>query len=120
MLLEVLGKSLDTWIYSANNPRAFSNRRIKPVTDRRRLLERARCQWVVFKPLSDSQNIDRLLADHPEAKAIWIFRQYQDVANSAVRSWGPWQLAHIRRIAQNPEWRHWMVERMSDSRRQLV
>ena len=120
MLLDVLGRSLDTWIYSANNPRAFVHRRIQPAADLKALLAAARCPWLVFKPLSDSQNIDRLLADHPEGKAIWIFRQYQDVANSAVRSWGKWQLAHIRRVATQADWNHWMVDRMSHERRQLV
>ena len=120
MLLDVLGRSLNTWIYSANNARAFDNRRLKPAADLRALLEAARCRWLVFKPLSDSQNIDRLLIDHPDGKAIWIFRQYQDVANSAVRSWGKWQLAHIRRIATQDDWNHWMTDRMSDERRRLV
>lgn len=120
MLLDVLGRSLETWIYSANNPRAFDNRRIKPAAELRPLLQTARCRWLVFKPLSDSQNIDRLLVDHPDGKAIWIFRQYQDVANSAVRSWDKWQLAHIRRVATQADWHHWMVDRMRRERRQLV
>ena len=44
----------------------------------------------------------------------------RDRSNSAVRSWGKWQLAHIRRIATQDDWNHWMVDRMSDERRQLV
>lgn len=42
---------------------------------------------ILFKPLNDSQYIDRLLGLHPNAKAIWVYRQYRDVVDSAVKKW---------------------------------
>jgi len=40
---------------------------------------------VVSKPLVESQNLNALLDEFSEAKALWIFRHYQDVARSNVR-----------------------------------
>lgn len=121
MLMDVLEKSLDTWTYNEDHGHTFINYRIKPLEERKRLIQKARCRWVVFKPLCDSQNIDRLLDEHPDAKAIWEFRRYQDVANSALHNWG---LEHqrwmIRMAATDPEWDHWLVDRMPPQRRQLV
>src|SRR5210317_1885844 len=33
---------------------------------------------IIFKPLNDSQNIDRLLKIHPASKAIWMYRDFRD------------------------------------------
>jgi hypothetical protein len=120
MLLGVLDKSPDSWVYNENNPKAFERSRIKPAVERLRLIRQARCRWVVFKPICDSQNIDRLLADHPGAKAIWIFRRYQDVTNSALRKWGKRQLILIRQAASGDDGNNWFVDRMSEEHRQLI
>jgi hypothetical protein len=121
MLTDVLEKSLDTWSYNEDHPKAFDNYRIKPLADRLRLLHAARCRWVVFKPLCDTQNIDRLLEEHPDGKAIWSFRCYQDVANSALKNFGQdHQLWMIRMAATAPGWNHWLVDRMPPDRRRLV
>jgi hypothetical protein len=120
MLHSVLDKSVDTLIYNEDNRRAFRNYRIKPLKERMGLLDQARCSWVVFKPLCDSQNIDRLLADHSDGKAIWMFRSYQDVANSAVRKWDGLQRSLIRDLATSEKCSHWLAERVGEERRQLV
>lgn len=44
-----------------------------------------RAPLVVSKPLVESQNLNALLDEFPEAKALWIFRHYQDVARSNVK-----------------------------------
>jgi len=120
MITAVLDKSLDSWVYNEHNPKAFERSRIKPTAERLRLIRQARCRWVVFKPICDSQNIDRLLADHPGAKAIWIFRRYQDVTNSALRKWGKRQLILIRQAATGDDVNNWFVDRMSEERRHLI
>jgi hypothetical protein len=120
MIIDVLDKSPDTWVYNENHRKAFDTYRIKPLADRMRLIRNAHCQWVVFKPICDSQNIDRLLADHPGSKAIWVYRRYQYVANSALRKWGERQLELIREAATNENWDYWFVDRMSNERRQLI
>jgi hypothetical protein len=120
MLLRVLEKSLDIWVYAEDNESAFDNCRLRPIEVRKSLIKEAWSEWVVFKSICDSQNIDMLLNDHPQSKAIWIYRQYRDVANSAVKKWGGGQTRLIQNLAIQKDWNHWMAERMSAENRALV
>lgn len=66
-----------------------------------KLTELVRCRQapvVAFHSLADSQQIDRILDAIPEARAIWIYRHYADVAASAVHLWGQHQLDLIERF----------------------
>lgn len=120
MLLDVLDRSPDTWVYNEDHRAAFDNYRIKAFGIRQTLLSKAGCSFVVFKCLADSQNADQLLKEHPGSKAIWIYRGYQDVANSAVRKWGQGQKSLIRLLVSEEGWRHWLVEGTPSDRRELV
>lgn len=88
MLLNVLGRSPDCRVYHENNDRAFEVFRLKDDSVVRELLAEGPEPVVVFKPLMDSQHTDRLMSLDPEARAIWAYRHYADVARSAVKLWG--------------------------------
>lgn len=120
MLMSVLDRQIDTWVYSDDHKKAFEKYRLKPLKTRLKLLENARARWVIFKPLCDSQNIDNLLSENSEAKAIWIYRRFQDVSNSAIRNWGGAQKHMIHNLARNEKWDHWMVEKLREEHRALV
>ena len=120
MFLDALGRSLDTRVFPSHSKRAFDNRRIRSNHEIETLVRATRCRLLVFRPLRDTQNIDTLLADHPNSSAIWIYRQYQDVANSIVRKWGRNQHKIIRQMTTNEDWADWRVERMTNQRRQFV
>lgn len=47
-----------------------------------------RAPFVVLKPLVDSQNLPDILDLFPEARALWMYRHYADVAFSNVRYFG--------------------------------
>lgn len=51
-------------------------------------IEKSDKKIIVFKPLNDMQHTDRFFNLHTKVKAIWIYRNYHDVANSAVEKWG--------------------------------
>ena len=58
MLLEVLDRSLDTWTYNEDSPAAFTaNMRLKDSAYHQKLLKRARCRWVVLKPILDNTQV---------------------------------------------------------------
>ena len=120
MLLDVLDKSPETWTYEEDDPKAFIEYRIKPLDVRNQLIASARCRWVAFKPICDSQHTDHLLAVHQGSRAVWIFRHYQDVANSTFAKWPKTQLNHLRRIATDDAQPHWVTERVSAANRALV
>ena len=79
----------------------------------RRLLLATYKDIVVFKPIHESQYAQELLDRH-RAKAIWLYRHYDDVARSAVAMFGDRLRDFVHRI-RNDEWGDlgWMVEGMS-------
>jgi Sulfotransferase domain len=88
MLINVLGKSAKCRIYNEgkNNP-AYDDYRLRSNERLKHLIKKSGRRIVVFKPVLDSQHTDRLLGLYPNAKAIWIYRHYRDVANSSVKKW---------------------------------
>ena len=70
----------------------FSNvprhHRLQPLKLVRKQLARHRGLFHVIKPLVESQRADWLLNSFRPAKAIWLFRHYQDVAASNLARFG--------------------------------
>jgi hypothetical protein len=54
-----------------------------------RCFSQNKAPFIVLKPLVESQNILQLLADFPQAKALWMYRNYQDVTKSLVKRFQP-------------------------------
>jgi len=63
------------------------------------LVRNSREPIVVFKPINDTQNTDKLLQIQPNAKAVWIYRHFHDVVNSMVQKWGDIQKRAVHQIA---------------------
>jgi hypothetical protein len=97
------------WPYSKNN----LDLRFRSKEEINALLAASPKEVVVFKPLMESQYASELM-DRQAAKGIWIYRNYLDVADSAVARWGDSQKKVIDRIAAD-DWGSlgWRIERMS-------
>lgn len=121
MFDRVVDRSPRTWVYDEDNRVAFRDYRLLPEARVERLIERCPAPIVLFKPLTDSQWIDRILDRHPGSRAIWMYRRYPDVANSAVRMWGSHQRDSIRRICE-ARWDElgWQGERLSRETRERI
>jgi hypothetical protein len=118
MLLDALDAHRDTRIHHEHDRTAFDDTwRLRPYAERRRLVEGARCRWVVWKPLLDFQHLDRLLEVHPGSRAVFLLRDPRDVARSSVEKWGESMLQVVRRIATQDACTHWMAERLPAERR---
>lgn len=121
MLLEVLEEHPDTRVYHEHDRAAFApDWRLRPLAVRRRLVERARCRWVVMKPLLDFQHLDRLLEEHPGSRAVFVYRDPRDAALSSAEKWGPALANVVRRLATESPCTHWMAERLPPERRALL
>ena len=120
MLLKVLDSSPETWIYNEDDPAAFKKLRLKPHDRRRKLINKAHCPIVVFKPLADSHNLDRIMEEHPNCKVIWIYRNFYDMINSAVTRWGEGFVGVVKRVAFKDDCTHWQAERLTSERRELL
>ncbi len=88
MTLRTLDKSLDVDKFEESDPRAFVHSRILGKDVRDSLIADSDAKCVIFKPICDSHRALELMAEHSGSKAVWIYRNYQDVANSAVAYWG--------------------------------
>lgn len=120
MLMNMLDMSLDVYTYNEDNATAFKNYRIRDRLTREKLLNRAHCKWIAFKPICDLQHSVELLDSHTGSKAIWIFRDYRDVANSAIKLWGREQYDHIERLVTQDDCSHWFCESVGSDVREVM
>ncbi|MGH7496615.1 MAG: sulfotransferase domain-containing protein [bacterium] len=95
--IDVLDLSPHVTTYKEGNSQAFNRVLLKSNAEIRELLRTSLFPIVAFKPISDSHRAAELLEYFPQSKAIWIFRNYRDAVNSAVRKWqhGMNNLKHI-------------------------
>lgn len=77
-------------------------------------VSRSRFPLVVMKPLVETQNAPALLSAIPEARALWMFRSWSDVARSNLARFGKQNgIRNLRRVAERrPD--DWRSEGVSD------
>jgi len=71
-------------------------------------LERSRFPRIVLKPLVESQRARELLTAVPGSRALWMFRDWRDVARSNLARFGPGNgLRNLRFVAERckDDWR---------------
>lgn len=122
MLMKVLEKSRYMRVFQEHSRRAFQgNFRLMPPEVIRGLIDASHAPAVVFKPLCDAHLTDQLLETYAPAKAVWIFRDYHDVANSAVNKWNT-HLKDVMRDISEGNWDalDWRGERLGEENIALV
>lgn len=86
MLMYVFHRHPDVLVLDEHrDSAAFSDYRIRGIDKVRSLLEQARFPFVCLKPICDSHRISELYREFPEGHYIWMYRDFKDVANSALR-----------------------------------
>ena len=88
MVLRTLAASMEVDRVEESDPAGFCDCRIRDQAVRDALVARSTAKCVIFKPICDSHRALELYAEDPGSRGIWIYRRYQDVANSAVEYWG--------------------------------
>jgi hypothetical protein len=74
--------------------------RLNPLPDVAAVLSRVPAPLVVMKPLVETQRLRTLLNYFPNAKVLFMYRRYADVASSDLRKFGPRNaIDNIRPIA---------------------
>jgi len=121
MMVRAITKSPMTRVYDENQYPACSNYRLRSGEVIEALIRKSHAPVVVFKPICDAHLTDRLLQRHENSVALWLFRRYQDVVNSAVRKWQGHQKDILRWI-RDGEWSQlgWRGERLSPQLIELV
>jgi hypothetical protein len=119
MVMDVLERSYETHVHHERDPRAFRRYQLREDAVIRDLIAASPAPLVVVKCLMESQKLAALLERFAPARALWVFRDYRDVANSMVRSFRN-QAAQVRRIAQDRGSDGWLGECMSDETHRVV
>jgi len=115
MLMRIIDAAPGAWVYDEDSPAAFHDFMLRPLGVIDKLVRRARGDVVVFKSICDSHRADEFLARYPRSRVIWIYRRYQDVANSAVVKWQDHQRDIMRWIHQRDlEKLEWRGERLPE------
>jgi hypothetical protein len=115
MLLEVLDRSRDSEVYHEYHSAAMDEFRLRPPSVIDGLVARSAARVIVLKPITESHRADWLLNRFPYARAIWVFRHYQDVANSAMAKWPGNNTEFVDRVREgNLQAMDWRGERVSE------
>lgn len=94
--------------------------RLNPLSWVKAEIERERGSLVVLKPLVETQNALKLLEYFADSKALWMYRDFRDVASSNLAIFGTANgISNLRAIVQNAP-RNWRSENVSDDTRGIV
>ncbi len=112
---KIFGETSILYTHDKPTPLRFNPLHIVKTT-----FDKCYASMVVAKPLVECQNTIELLNYFSEAKAIWMYRDYHDVASSIMVKWGAENsVANINAIVQNNT-NDWRTENVSDRVREVV
>ncbi|HEX2235979.1 MAG TPA: hypothetical protein VHK89_06860 [Actinomycetota bacterium] len=118
MLVRGLATSPEFAVFNENDRRAFTGFRLRPDDVIASLIAASRHPYVLFKPLTDSHRVDRLLDDIPAGapgRALWAYRNVDGRARSAVAKFGDANLQALRAIAAGRAGDRWEAQRLSEA-----
>ncbi|WP_022668854.1 sulfotransferase domain-containing protein [Desulfospira joergensenii] len=119
MVMDIFEKSLKSDVYHETDPRAFQNYIMRDISTIQRLFSQSKAPVFIIKSLCESQRLKTNLENFHHSQGIWVYRNYDDVVNSMMRSFNN-MAKQAKRIAESPEEAGWLSEAMSDSTYQLV
>jgi hypothetical protein len=114
LLLELLELSPEARVFHEGSRVAFENFMMRDVETIRRLYEKSPATLIALKALHEAHKLPSLLEAAPSAKAIWIYRHYDAVVRSTVRTW-PGGRNQIDDVVRDPATGGWRGLGMSAS-----
>jgi hypothetical protein len=97
--LVALERSPETITYTEGHSRLFRGALLREDRVIHELLHGTPFRTVVVKPICESHRAAEFLGTFPNARVIWIFRDYRDAVNSAARKWTS-ALRHVESLAR--------------------
>lgn len=92
MLLNIFDRDLDARCFGEFSELSASDTQGKIRLNSFGLVQKefaaVRAPFIVAKPLVESQNVLELLDTFPNSKALWMFRNFRDVASSNIKHFG--------------------------------
>lgn len=110
LMQQIFDRDLNAKIFAEYSEisKSYQNLRLKPLATVKRIFERNPAPLIVAKPLAETQNTLKLLAYFPGAKALFMYRNYMDVASSDLKQFGMRNgIDNLRPIVrgENDNWR---------------
>lgn len=119
MLMDCFEKSLCVDAYNETDPEAFVDYELIPGPDLQALLRRSKAPFAAFKSIADLTRCSDLMKVHPRSQAVWIFRNYDDVVNSALTLFKEHR-EYLRLILEEPERARWRASNLSEASLDLI
>ena len=118
MMMEALGRSPDIEAHQEGSPAIMRDNRLISIEQLHKTVEQSPFPGVAIKPLCDSQWIHTLLSYFDNSCAIWMYRNWWDIANSTTRKWPGHSLEIMQAFASNNDhWLGWRNENISATTR---
>jgi hypothetical protein len=121
MMAHGLDEAPEFEVYNEGNVKAFRDFRLHRLSIIESLVERSRADFVLFKPLCDSHRVTKLLDHfHPQARAIWAYRDVEGRVRSALAKFGDINLRVLRAYAAGEADDAWQVQGLSHVNRSFI
>lgn len=114
MLTNCLDSCWRTAAFNESDDDAFTGYALKSNEVISGLVKSSKASHVVFKSIADSSRASELIELFPQAKIIWIFRDYQDVVNSAMKKWTEHN-KYLSYVLHEPEKAGWRSQNLPES-----
>ncbi len=124
LMTRIFERDLNARVYPEHsvlsNQDELDGLRLNPLPQIQQHLSTSRFPLVVLKPLVETQNAQYLLDFFSGSKALWMYRDYSDVALSNIRRFGLHNgIKNLRYIVQRQE-NNWRVQGLDPTYRALV
>lgn len=119
MLVDVFSRSRFAECYEEYDDEAYEDYVLRDDRIIEQLVARSCARRVVFKPITSNQRAAQLLDRFADSRAIWIFRTYSDVVNSAVRNFSE-NNKYLYYMLHDPETAGWRLENVTEENLALV
>ena len=94
--------------------------RLNPLNEVKDVLDNVSANFIVMKPLVETQNILELLDYFEGSRTMWMYRDYRDVAASNLKRFGMENGCNIVRPIYENDQDNWLSQKLSDEARQPI
>jgi len=123
LLLNIFDKDLRSKIFPEFSKLSNKDKnkiRLNPLYDVKNIIEKQKANLIVIKPLVETQNILNLINYFKNSYAIFLFRNYLDVANSNLNKFGIKNgIKNLNPIIENQS-NNWRSERVSEKTKNII
>jgi hypothetical protein len=122
MLARALAASPAFEVHNDGDPDAFDHHRLRPGEVIRAIVLRSRQGFVAFKPLLDDGRVLELmdLGTPVAPRALWLYRDPDGRARSALRMFDAAARDALRAIAEGRRWDRWEIVGLSGESLELI